>query len=390
MSGNDSPRRPPRGAHAHQLHPPAHRARPRVGQVRAAPLGRRARAARQARQRAHRSREDPHALSARAQRVSPHRPREVDLPQLRAGRGVRRHLPHALRRHQSGEGGAGVRRRDPGRRALARLPLGQERREPVPRLATTSTGCTTSPWSSSSTATRTSIRRRPRRCAPPADRSPSTGSSRPYRSRIGGGEPRALRRDARRQARGRRPRAAREDRHEVAQHQHARPGDLPHQERRAPPHRRQVAHLPDVHLRASDRGRAGEHHAFAVHAGVRGPAAVLRLGAGEDRFVRPAAAAAAAADRVLAAEPQLHRDEQALPEAARGGRARRRLGRSAHAHASSACAAAAITPEGCRLFMDRVGRFEVGLSDRLLVLEDCAARGAERDRAAPHRRARSR
>ena len=51
----------------------------------------------------------------------------------------------------------------------------------------------------------------------------------------------------------------------------------------APPHRRQVVHLPDVHLRAPDRGRAREHHAFPLHAGVRGPAAVLRLAAGAAR-----------------------------------------------------------------------------------------------------------
>ena len=95
----------------------------------------------------------------------------------------------------------------------------------------------------------------------------------------------------------------------------------------APPHRRQVAHLPDVHLRAPDRGRAGEHHALALHAGVRGPAALLRLGAGEDRFLRSAAAAIAAADRILAPEPHLHRDEQAVPHPAREGGARGRMGR---------------------------------------------------------------
>ena len=66
------------------------------------------------------------ALSAGAERLSAHRPRQVDLPQLRHRRGVRRPLPPALRRHQSGQGGAGVYRRHRGRRALARLRLGQE------------------------------------------------------------------------------------------------------------------------------------------------------------------------------------------------------------------------------------------------------------------------
>ena len=43
--------------------------------------------------------------------------------------------------------------------------------------------------------------------------------------------------------------AARQDRHGVAQHEHARPGHVPHPARRAPPHRRQVVHLSDVRLR---------------------------------------------------------------------------------------------------------------------------------------------
>ena len=72
-----------------------------------------------------------HALPARAQRLPPHRPREVDLPQLRHRAGVRRPLQPPLRRHQPGQGGAGVHRRDPGRRPLARLRLG---RAPVPRV----------------------------------------------------------------------------------------------------------------------------------------------------------------------------------------------------------------------------------------------------------------
>ncbi len=66
-----------------------------------------------------------HALSAGAERLPPHRPRQVDLPELRHRRGVRRALPPALRRHQPDEGGAGVHRRHRGRRALARLRLGR-------------------------------------------------------------------------------------------------------------------------------------------------------------------------------------------------------------------------------------------------------------------------
>ena len=66
---------------------------------------------------------DPHALSARAERLPAHRPRQEHLPQLRPGARLRRRLPPALRRHQPGEGRAGVRRRDHRRRALARLRL---------------------------------------------------------------------------------------------------------------------------------------------------------------------------------------------------------------------------------------------------------------------------
>ncbi len=48
---------------------------------------------------------------------------------------------------------------------------------------------------------------------------------------------------------------------------------------RASPHRRRVVHLPDVRLRAPALGRDRGHHALALHARVRGPPAALRLGA---------------------------------------------------------------------------------------------------------------
>ena len=55
-------------------------------------------------------------------------------------------------------------------------------------------------------------------------------------------------------------------------------------------------------------GRAREHHALAVHAGVRGPPAALRLVQSSARRGRPAARAApAAADRVRAAQSHLRR-----------------------------------------------------------------------------------
>ena len=56
-----------------------------------------------------------HALSAGAERLPAHRPRQVDLPEFRTRRGIRRQDQPALRRHQSREGRAGVRRFHPWR-----------------------------------------------------------------------------------------------------------------------------------------------------------------------------------------------------------------------------------------------------------------------------------
>ncbi len=65
------------------------------------------------------------ALSARAERLPPYRPREIDLPELRRRRGARRHVQSALRRHQPDQGGRRVRRRDQGGRRVARLQVGR-------------------------------------------------------------------------------------------------------------------------------------------------------------------------------------------------------------------------------------------------------------------------
>ena len=68
---------------------------------------------------------------ARAQRLPAHRPRQVDLPELRHRPGVRRQVQPALRRHQPQQGRRRVRRVDHGGRPLAGLRLG---RPPVLRL----------------------------------------------------------------------------------------------------------------------------------------------------------------------------------------------------------------------------------------------------------------
>jgi hypothetical protein len=118
-----------------------------------------------------------------------------------------------------------------------------------------------------------------------------TGHRQPLPRPHAGAEPGAPARDARRPACRRRDGAAREDRHGLAEHQSARPGPVPHQARPPPQHRRPLVHLPDVHLCAPDRGRAGRHHAQLLHAGVRGPTALLRLASGPAGRRRAAGAA---------------------------------------------------------------------------------------------------
>ena len=195
------------------------------------------------------------------------------------------------------------------------------------------------------------------------------------------GQSRPLPPDARRRVPGRRARAAREDRHGVAQHQHARPGAVPHSPRASSPHRRHVAHLPDVRLRASDFRRARADHALALHARVRGAPPALRL-AGR----QPAAAGEAAADRVRASQPQLHGDEQAQAPAARRREARERLGRSAHAddfrHAAPRLHARGDSPV-CR----RHRRREAREHRRHRTARALRARGSQQARAARDGRA---
>ncbi len=110
--------------------------------------------------------------------------------------------------------------------------------------------------------------------------------------------------------------AARQDRHGGGQPEPARPGDVPHPSRRAPPHRQRVVHLPDVRLRARPVRFHRAHHPLHLHAGVRRPPAALRL-------VRGAAwHLPSAADRIRPPQPDLHPAEQAQAAQAGAGRAR--------------------------------------------------------------------
>ena len=258
-----------------------------------APLGRRARRCRAPCRRRGRPGEDPHALSARAQRLPALRPRQVDLPQLRPGARLRRRLPPALRRHQPGEGGAGVRRFDHRRGELARLRLGGFRPDASvlrqrllrlhvpggrvpdrsgPRLRRPAKRRGNARQSRHADRTRARIqpwRDRPRRgILRPVPAKCATGKhadgSMVLRAKIDMASPNINLRDP-----------------AIYRIKHAD----------APPHRRRLVHLPDVHLRAPDRGCAGADHALDLHARVRGPAAVLRLAARAPGRRRPAGAA---------------------------------------------------------------------------------------------------
>ena len=103
----------------------------------------------------------------------------------------------------------------------------------------------------------------------------------------------------------------------------------------------------------------------------------------------PAAARRPAADRVRAAQPDLHGDEQAQAAAARRREARRPAGTIRACPRSPACAAAATRPRRSARFCERVGvakrenLVDVGLLE-YYVREDLNAHGAARDgRAAP-------
>ena len=236
--------------------------------------------------------------------------------------GVRRHLQPALRRHQPHEGRRRVRRLDSGRRPLARLHVA---RQPLyasdyfERLYEYAQHLITKGLAYVDSLTADEIRAHRGTLTEP-------GTAEPVSRPPDRGEPRSLCPHARRRVPRRRARAAREDRHGVAEHQPARSGALSHPARASPPHRRRVVHLPDVRLRASAVRCARAHHALALHARVRGSSAALRLA---DR--EPAGAVQAAADRVRAAEPHLHGDEQAPAAGARRGAPRLGLGRPAHA-----------------------------------------------------------
>ena len=210
-----------------RLHPRDHRRRPRGRQAR---------------------RPRPHAVSAGAERLPAHRPRQVDLPELRPRRGVRRQVQPALRRHQPDQGRAGVRRVDPATTSAGSASTGraamfyasdyfEQLYEWAEQLIQDGQGVRLRPDGRRDP-------RVPRHAQPSRARTARTATA-PVEENLDLFQ---------RMRAGEFPDGARTLRAKIdmasPEHQPARPGDVPHPARAAPPHRRQVVHLPDVRLRA--------------------------------------------------------------------------------------------------------------------------------------------
>ena len=168
-----------------------------------------------------------------AERLPAHRPRQVDLPQLRHRPGVRRPLQPALRRHQPDQGGAGVHRRHQGRCALARLRLGQAPLLRV-RLLRDAVRLGRAPDQG-----RQGLCRRPEPGGDARQSRHADGArqEQPVPRALRGGEPGSVPPHAGRRVPERRARAARQDRHGERQHQPARSRAVSHPARHASAHR---------------------------------------------------------------------------------------------------------------------------------------------------------
>ena len=306
-----------------------------------------------------------HALPAGAERLPPHRPREVDLPQFR-------------RRRASSAAGATSASTTRTRPRRSRSTSTRSRRTSAGSASTGASTSTSRPTTSSSSTT-----------------GPSTSSSagKAYVDDLSADEIREHRgtltepgRDSpwrdrpvdesldlfERMRAGEFPNGARVLR---AQIDMASPNinlrdpvlyRIVHAD--APAHRRRVVHLPDVRLRPRPVGRDRGRHPLALHARVRGPPAALRLA---DR--EPARPVATAPDRVRPAQPDPHGALEALPAAARHRGPRPRLGRPAHADA--------LRPAPARL----PGRGDPRVRD-----DDRRGQGGQRHRDRPARARRAR
>ena len=137
----------------------------------------------------------------------------------------------------------------------------------------------------------------------------------------------------------RRAGAARQDRHGLGQHQSARSGALSHPPCRASAHRHGVVHLSELRLRSRPVGRDRRHHAFAVHARIRGSPPALRL-----VFGQSSGPVAPASIRVRAAQSDPHHPVEARAHRARCAAAMCAAGTIRACRRLPDCAAAACRP----------------------------------------------
>ena len=139
-----------------------------------------------------------------------------------------------------------------------------------------------------------------------------------------------------------------------------------------------LENLSELRLRPRPVRRHRGHHAFDLHARIRGPPAALRL-----VHRKPASAVAAASVRIRAAESQLHGLVEARAHAAGARRPREWLGRSAHADACRFAPARRATGSDPRFRQAHRGG-ESQQRGRRRHVRVLRARGAQQKRAAAH------
>ena len=219
------------------------------------------------------------AVPARAERLPPHRSREVDLPELRARASITRASATSAtttptRRRKTSSTST---------RSSATCAGSASSRPRCCSRPTTSRGCTSSPSGSCSDGKAYVCDLNDEQIREYRGTLSRARQAEPVPRSLRRREPRAAAPDEGGRAPRRRVHAAREDRHGVGEHEDARSAALPDPPRAPSPQRRRVVHLPDVRLRASARGRDRGHHALDLHARVREQPRALRLGARQHR-----------------------------------------------------------------------------------------------------------